>query len=120
MTTETTESVVTPVVVEKKPRKPRTKMTEEHKSDHHKAKDLLVAYFAQNKGVEALWTGLFPGKQVRVLSNLLLDYVPGYLEAFSAVPPSPDVVARCEEVLRNAAPNPIEFRKKNVPLWKAN
>ncbi|TXH14510.1 MAG: hypothetical protein E6R03_08970 [Hyphomicrobiaceae bacterium] len=118
MTTET-NSVTPEVVVEKKPRKPRTKMTDDRKGAHHRAKDLLVAYFTQNKGVEVVWTGLFPGKQVRVLANLLLDYVPGFLDAFSGVP-TPEVVAHCEQVLRNASTNPVEFRKKNVPIWKAS
>lgn len=116
MTTENT--TVTPeVVVEKKARKPRTKMSDDRKGAHHKAKDLLVAYLDSNPAVKATWTGLFPGKQIRVVANLLLDYVPGYLDAFSGVP-APEVVAACEQVLRNAASNP-DFRKKNVPLWKA-
>lgn len=107
-----------PVVasVEEKKRKKHSRMPDTRKADHHTAKDLLEAYFAANPAVKDAWTGLFPGKQTRVLSNLLLDYVPNFISAFQAGA-TPEFLAQCDALLR-AATDVTAYRKANRSFFQ--
>lgn len=99
-----------------KPRRTRRPMAPTRKSDHHAAKAALEAFWKTNPEKAAEWTALYPDTQVRVLSNLLLDYIPGFLQN-----PFADVAA-CDELLRKAsiaAGGPKAFRKANKALAHA-
>lgn len=117
MTTEQTVSA--PEVVVEKTRKQRAKMEDGRKNDHHAAKDKLVAFLKANPDLNAKWTNLppFAGKQIRVLANFLLDYVPGFLTFIDgAVDTSPQVV-ECDALLTSIN-DLAAYRKTNVPIWK--
>jgi hypothetical protein len=103
-----------------KPKRTRKPMDAARKQDHHTARELLTSYFSANSAMKEKWTKLFTGadgkvRQVRVISNLLLDYVPSFLKAFSSTPDAA-MVAACEAVLTNAATDPAAYRKANKPL----
>ena len=122
MTTEplNTESVTPTTESTEKVRRTRKPMPEDRKSAHHKASALLESFFTASPATATKWSGMFQGpngkpKQLRVLANLLLDYVPGFLESFSDTPDAA-LVAACETVLTNASADPAAYRKANKPI----
>ena len=104
-----------------KAKRTRRPMALDRKADHHKAKDLLLAFFKNDPSWESDWMGLFSEKkQVRVLSNLLLDYVPGFLSAFETLPAPADIVQQCRDVLTAAAPDVAAYRKTHKSIFQSN
>ncbi len=103
-----------------KPRRTRALMLPDRKSEHHEAKRLLAGFFNQDAAVRAEWEGLFPGKQLRVIANLLLDYVPAFLPAFRELPPPPAILEECRKVLQNAAPDIKGYRRNNLSQFQRN
>lgn len=89
----------------------RRKMDLDRKANHHKARELMEAHLATDSVAKNTWLGLFPGKQVRVVSNLLLDYVPGFVGF--AVPFTAEQAATCLAVLQAAASDTKAYRKAN-------
>lgn len=124
MTTEnlnvTPEPVVDPSMPVRRTRrksdKPRKKMTDARKADHHVARDLVVAAFAANPALKEEWTSLFPGRQLRVISNLLLDYVPSFVATFQAGASS-EFIARCSAFLREVSIDVPAYRKNHKTLF---
>lgn len=92
--------------------KPRKKMSEARKADHHIARELVEKFFAANPEVAARWKSFYEGKQLRVISNLLLDYIPGFIPAFQSGA-TPELLAQCEELLVKAKADYAEYRRQN-------
>lgn len=118
MTTTETVTVESPIVVEKV-RKPRAKMEQIRKDEHLGAKEGLLKLFEKNPDIKAKWTSLpiFADKQVRVISNVLLDYIPGFVSFINDA--TPEQIAQCDALLTSIN-DLTAYRKANVPIWKAS
>lgn len=102
----------------KKPRAPHRRMTDDRKADHHRARDAFEQFVRDFPDVGSAWTGMYPDRQTRILSNLLLDYVPDFIAKISQRPFDAAFVQSCGEVLAAAASDVKAYRKANLSLFK--